>query len=271
MENPEVAGTAQPRERRREAWLSLLNQLTDTNPEWFTMKGVESALTGSGDVDSIAPKAAWPAVMETFYEWSRSRELGPVVYCPHAPHLIHMVALDPTSPLVYEVDVNARKIYWGSTLFRPRDVSGMAVMDPRGFRRLRPGAEGVLKLLQNASTRSGRCRPEAMEAKGVVDLLRADPEGVRMFAGLFGPAAGDVVRASTAVTAGGWDRSALLRSKLACLARSPREPDAIAARLRFRWQRNHCPVLLTLLSAGRRVENPETWLVEVGRDHEVRA
>lgn len=270
MENLEARTTTNHQEQRRDAWMSLLQQLTEATPDWFTMKGVRSALTGSGDVDSIAPRSAWPVVMETFHRWARQHELGPVVYCPHAPHLVHMVALDPADPLVYEVDVNARKIYWGSTLFRPRDVAPLAIMDPAGYRRLRPGAEGVLKLLQNGSTRGGRCRPQVMEAKGVADLLKADPEGVVRFAGLFGFAAEDAVAAATAVTAGGWDRTAILKSKLSCLARSPREPDAVVARVRFRWQRAHCPVLVTLLSGGRRVEEPAAWLADVKRDHEVR-
>jgi hypothetical protein len=257
-------------EQQREIWLSLLRELTLATPDWFTMKGIESALTGSGDVDSIAPRSAWPIVKETFYQWAKAHSLGPVVYCPHAPHLMHMVALSPFRSVVYEVDVNARKIYWGSTLFRPEDVAPLAMMDERGFRRLRPGAEGVLKLLQNGSTRSGRCCPDMLMAKSVPELLRSDPEGVRMFAKRFGRGADQVVAAADAVTSGSWDRAAVLRAKLACAARAPREPDAIAARLRFRWQRKHCPLLVTLLSGGRRVEDQSAWLAEVERFHEVR-
>lgn len=250
-------------------WLALLRRLTSEAPDWFTMKGIESAIHGTGDVDSIAPPASWPVVKAVFLDWARDEGLGPVVYCPHAPFLTHMVALCSWRPEVFELDVNARKIFFGSTLFRPRDVAHLAILDDRGFRRLRPGAEGVLKLVQNGSTRSGRCRPDAMAAKGVAELLAGDTEGVELFAARFGSGAPDVVRAAEAAIAGGWDRRAVRAAKLACLYRSPREPDAIAARARFRWQRSHCPVLRTVLSGQRRVDDPERWVAEVGATHEV--
>jgi hypothetical protein len=256
--------------RQPQMWLSLLRELTAATPDWFTMKGVESALTGVGDVDSIAPVRTWPLVVDTFHRWASVEDLGPVVVCRHAPYLLHLVAMSALRPEVFELDVNSRKIFFGSTLFRPHDVSSMTLTDARGFRRLRPGAEGVLKLIQNGSTRDGRPRVADLNAKGIVELIASDPEGARLFADRFGIGASAVVRACDAVVAGSWDRNAVLRAKAACLVRAVREPDAIAARLRFRWQRSHCPVLHTLLTGKRRVESPEIWLREVALTHEVR-
>jgi len=105
--------------------------------------------------------------------------------------------------------------------------------------------------------------------KGVRELLREDPEGVRQFAPLFGLGHKAVVRAAEAVVAGSWDRTAILTMEAACLARSVREPDAVVARLRFRYQRQRCPVLVTVLQHGRRVEDRERWLGEVSATHQV--
>src|SRR5205823_11021680 len=130
-----------------------------------------------GDVDSIGPLQDWPAIERTFRAWAAANGFGPVVACPHAPFLLHLVALAPDRPQFYELDVNRRKIFLGSTLFRPVDVEPFAVVDERGYRRLRPGAEGLLKLVQNGMHRDGSPDPEGLRAKGVEHLLRQDPQG----------------------------------------------------------------------------------------------
>lgn len=261
--------TLEPAEDQTKMWLSLLLRLTDVVPDWLAMKGFDSALTGVGDVDSIAPLAQWPAITAEFRRWAVEQGLGPVVVCPHAPFLLHLVALSPKRPEFFELDVNRRKIFLGSTLFRPADVAALSVIDQYGVRRLRAGAEGLLKLVQNGCTRRGQPKPEALRLKGVRELLGADPEGVRQFAPLFGFGHQAVARAAEAVVAGSWDRPAILTMEAACLARSVREPDAVLARLRFRYQRQRCPVLVAVLQHGRRVEDREAWLREVAATHEV--
>lgn len=256
--------------RLPQLWLSLLTQLTTEVPEWFAMKGANSALTGTGDVDSIAPVRSWDDIADVFCGWAKAERLGPVVICPHAPYLLHMLAVSDLRPEVFELDVNSRKIYFGSTLFRPEDIAHLAVLDPLGYRRLRAGAEGVLKLIQNGSTRSGRPNPGALASKRVVELLESDPEGAHLFSERFGFGAGAIRRTVDSVIEGGWDRRALFAGKAWCVARAVREPDAIAARVRFRWQRNHCPVLRTVVTGQRKVDSPATWLGEVGLTHEVR-
>jgi hypothetical protein len=256
-------------EGQDQMWLSLLRTLTTSTPDWFTMKGVESALHGVGDVDSIAPTNAWPVVVSTFENWAHAQGLGPVVVCPHAPFLLHLVALSSSRPEVFELDVNARKIYFGSTLFRPDDVAPLATIDESGFRRLRTGAEGVLKLIQNGSTRDGRPRKADLTAKRVIELLASDPEGVRLFSERFGVASGALVRACEAAVQGSWDRRALVFAKSVCLLRGVREPDAVIARMRFHWQRTHCPVLRMVLLEDRRVDDPDSWLREVALTHEL--
>jgi hypothetical protein len=81
---------------RGPAWLHLLQELTARRQDWLAWKGYESALAETGDVDTVAPAEAWPHVTEAFTVWARSHGLGPVVVCPDAPGLLHMIAL-PTA------------------------------------------------------------------------------------------------------------------------------------------------------------------------------
>ena len=127
-------------EHQAKMWLSLLLRLTDVAPDWLAMKGFDSALTGVGDVDSIAPLAEWPVITAEFRRWAVQEGLGPVVICPHAPFLLHLVALSPMRPEFFELDVNRRKVFLGSTLFRPADVAALSVVDQYGVRRLRAQA-----------------------------------------------------------------------------------------------------------------------------------
>lgn len=251
-------------------WLPLLRQLTEASPRWLSWKNVESALTGVGDIDSIAPRADWDLVTSAFRRWAAEYRLEPVVICPHAPFLLHLIALGGARPEFYELDVNRRKVFLGSTLFRPPDLLPLSVIDERGFRRLRPGVEGLLKLVQNGARRDGRPNEAGLQAKKIAQLLREDPEGVRAGARLFGPAARSVLRASDALVAGSWDRRAVLVTEAWSLVRAAGEPDAVLARVRFRINRRRCPVLHAVVRGGRRVPgDPDRWLHEVAKHHRV--
>ena len=195
---------------RSAAWMRLLVALTVARPDWLAWKGVGSALTGDGDVDSAAPAEAWPIVVDTFVDWAAGEGFAPVIVCPHAPGLLHIVTLAPGDEVLYELDVNRRKVFLGATLFRPADLLPLALMDAGGYRRLRPGAEGLLKLVQNGMARGGRVRWEGIARKGIRELLVADPDGVRAAARFFGLAAPAAVRGARAVADGRWDRGAML-------------------------------------------------------------
>lgn len=262
----------QPASDRSARWLPLLRDLTMASPDWLAWKSPGSAFTGGGDVDSIAPGELWQSIQDTFVTWAREVGLGPVVACPHAPYLLHLVALDPEAPLqtFYELDVNQRKIFLGSTLFRPAEVTPLAIITDDGFRQLRPGAEGLLKLVANGMHRGGRINPEGLAVKGVLALLQSDPEGVREAARLFKQAERDVLRGAQAAADGGWDRSAMLRTEAWCLMRAAAEPDAVFARLKFRYNKGRCPVLRAVFESGRVVgPDPGRWLESVARSHEI--
>jgi hypothetical protein len=263
-----VSGTTLP--GQSQMWLSLLVGLTDACPGWMVMKGVESALVATGDVDSIAPSQEWVVVRDRFRSWATDSGLGPVVACTHAPYLLHLIALTDARPEFFELDVNRRKIFLGSTLFRPEDVAPMAIIDDRGFRRLPPGVEGVLKLVQNGMHRDGSPDIKGLRDKGIRDLLAEDPEGVVKAAGLFGRGRGALIRACEAVVDGGWDRRALLEMQSWCVLRGVGEPDAAMARLRFRRRKKSCPVLISVFEHGRTIPGDrESWLESVASTHQV--
>ncbi|MGH3609355.1 MAG: hypothetical protein ACRDRD_14870 [Pseudonocardiaceae bacterium] len=250
-------------------WLPLLRRLTEASATWVAWKNVDSALTAHGDVDSAAPRDEWPRLADEFSAWAFSSGLGPVVLCPHAPNLLHLVALHGGEPF-FELDLVARKVFLGSTLFVPEDLRPVSEMDGRGFRRVRAGAEGLIKLVGNGALRNGLPNRGGLSSKRIPQLLAADAEGVRLAARLFGPAEHSVLRLAGAVLRGSWDRSAMLSLEGWFLLRAVREPRSVAARLRFRQARRSCPVLRAVF-AGRVVPGDvQAWLDEVGRAHEIR-
>jgi hypothetical protein len=255
---------------RASLWLPLLRRLTDISPRWIVWKNAESALEGTGDVDSAVRRADWPPLMEAFHSWAGGRGLGPVIECPHAPNVMHLVALQEAEPF-FEVDLMAKKIFLGSTLFDADHLLPLAVMDARGFRRARPGAEGLMKLVYNGVRRDGTANVEGLANKRIGDLLSNDPEGARLAASaLFGAAERAGLRLAERVANGGWDRRAALELQGWFLLRAAREPRSVLARVRFHAVRTRCPVLSAVTYGGRRVpDDQQEWLARVRRDHVV--
>ena len=117
--------------------------------------------------------------------WATHVGLGPVVVCRHVPDGMFVVALDAEREF-FQLDVRSRATYRGATVFRAHDLVPMTEMDPRGFRTLRPGAEGLLKLVLKGVDRAGRPRPQNLRKECVLELMGRDAAGVRQAAALFG-------------------------------------------------------------------------------------
>ena len=258
---------------RTELWLPLLRRLTDDFPGWAVWKNVASAFAGAGDVDSFAPPEDWSAIERTFESWAAENGLGPVIVCRHIPQGPHFVALEPGSPYIVQLDVKIRGTFRGSTLIDAWDLRDLSEIDPLGFRRVRPGAEGVIKLLMNGTHRGGRPNRDGLAAKRVPELLASDPEGVDEAAKLLGRAAEPLRQGAAAVVAGRWNAAAMRRVDRWCLLRSVAEPHVAASRLWFLYyQAQRCPVVSLIRDHDRRVPaDRESWLSEVARNHEVRA
>ena len=255
---------------RTRIWLPLLGRLTDDVPDWVVLKHPDSAFTGAGDIDSAAPRSRWPTITRTFEAWAEAQGLGAVIECPHAPTWLHLVALDPTGGRFYELDVNERKLFLGSTFYRAADLITLATVDPRGFRRLRPGAEGLIKLAHNGTRRGGRRNAEGLQAKGVAALLASDRDGIRIASRLFGWAGFAARRGATAVIEGRWDRAAMALIEGRAVIRAPVEPDGLVKRIQSRAARRGCPVLRAVFVGQRSTPTDvDAWLREVERSHRV--
>jgi hypothetical protein len=256
---------------RTATWLPLLVSLTSDVPRWLVWKNAESAFTGTGDIDAAAPPEDWPRIIEAFRAWALERDLGPVIVCRHIPGGLNLIAVPSGWPTFLEMGTKARRIWRGATLFVLEDIEPLAVLDERGFRRLRPGAEGLFKLLLNGTRRNGLPDEAALAAKQVRELLRADPAGAAAAAGLYGVAAGPLRRAARAAAAGGWDRPALLAFQGSMLVRAALHPGVLWARLRFRLRgRRACPIAAAILDGDRRIPEPrDAWLARVAVDHEI--
>lgn len=257
---------------RRDLWLSLLREVTRRFPRWSVWKNVTSALEGHGDVDSFAPPEQWPEVESAWVEWVRERGLGPAIVCRHVPQGPHFVTLEPDSPWLIQFDVKEMGTFRGSKLIDVEDLTHLSELDDRGFRRIRPGPEGVLKLLYNGMSKGGRKDPAGLETKGVVGLLESDRAGAReASARLLGPAAGAMDRAVDALLDGGWDRRSLIAVEAWCAARAVTQPRTAFSRLYFdQVLKKRCPVLQVIRERDRRIpDDREAWLAEVARDHRI--
>jgi hypothetical protein len=256
--------------RRDELWLSLLRRLTERFPGWAVWKNVESALAGTGDVDSFAPPADWPEIQRTFVDWVVESGMGPALVCRHIPQGPHFITIQRGSPYIVQLDVKERGTFRGSTFIDAWSLLPLTEMDDRGFRRVRPGVEGVIKLCMNGVRRGGRPNAVALEKKRVRALLAADPEGVRLAAQLMGPAGPAVVRGARAVLEGRWDRRAMLLVESWAAFRSLAEPGTAVSRWRFlNITAPRCPVIHLIRECDRKMPgDPETWLRSVAAGHE---
>jgi hypothetical protein len=252
-------------------WLPLLRRLTDASPRWAVWKNVEFALSGIGDIDSVAPVRDWPVILTEFRRWAAEHELGPVTACYHIPIGVEIIAIPDGRTTFVELGAKARRIFRGSTLYTASDFLPLMELDSRGFRRVRPGAEGLLKLVLGGLRRDGRPNWPAIREKKVLELLREDPEGVRQAARLFGFARGAALRGSDAAARGGWDRQAMLAVQTRSLLLAPLQPTVAARRTYYQFAvKGRCPVLQVLFRSHRRIpEDREAWLHAVAKDHVV--
>lgn len=257
--------------RRDELWLPLLASLTEAFPTWGVWKNVESALAGTGDVDSFAPPDQWSDIERHFVEWATAQHLGPVLICRHIPQGPHFITVETGSQYIVQLDVKDRGTFRGSTLIDAWTLPPLSEIDDRGFRRVRPGVEGIIKLCMNGTRRGGRANEAALAQKDVRALLAADPEGVRLGAELLGAARGAALRGAQAVLDGGWDRRAMATVEAWSALRSAAEPRTALSRW---WFLNvvapRCPVIQLIRTENRRIEgDPVTWIRSMAADHDL--
>lgn len=252
-------------------WMPLLRELTDRYPSWVVWKNPESAFSGPGDIDSLAPPAQWDAIQRTFREWAIENEFRPIVVCRHVPQGPHFIAVDPSWPHMLILDVKEVSTWRGSTLVDYRGLEGATYIEERGFRRMRPGVEGVVKLMLNGVLVGGRPNTESLEIKGVDGLLRSDPEGVDLAASWFGPMSGAVRSGVAAYLEGGWDRRSMLQVELMAGLKSFTEPRTAISRLLFKhYTIKRCLILQSIRKDNRRIpDDSAAWYRQVALNHEI--
>jgi hypothetical protein len=241
-------------------WLPLLGDLTGASPSWCVWKNADRALAGGGDIDSAAPYAEWDALASVHRAWARSNHAIAGVACRHTPGLLSLVVAMPESEALLQLDLFAETFWRGSRLFVAEQLAPLMVLDTRGFRRIRPGAEGVFLFLFNGVRRTAGPDVEAIRRKGVGELLRTDWDGAIAAARVL-QAPRSLIRALHAVREGRWDTRAVLATETRALVRSFSEEDALG-RLRFRSQVRFapCPVDRALRNARRVPRDVEAWL-----------
>lgn len=248
--------------------LALLRTITSGAPGFAVWKNAEAGLEGSGDIDAVAPASQWPFVIAEHRRWVESNGFGPPLQCRHVPGLLVLVAFAPgESGKLLQLDVYTHIFVQGAPLVAAEDLVTHLRMDARGFRVLRPGAEGFFKLLQS-STRSGKPQLAEGARASLAELLRGDPVGVQRAAPLTGRACRAADRAADAAAVGSWDRRAMAEVTGWCLLAALRRPLLPIRRVASGLgPARGCP-LLAALANGRRVPlGRETWMARVAASH----
>lgn len=257
---------------RAERWISLLTRLTTEFPRWAVWKNAASALNGHGDIDSFAPPEDWPGIEDEWLNWLQTGAFTHAIVCRHVPQGPHFVALENGSPWIWQLDVKVAGTFRGATLIDVDKLHRMVEFDEAGYRRVRPGAEGVLKLLYNGMQRFGACDEQGLETKQVVPLLASDPEGVQLAADLLcGPTAGSMMKAVDALLLGEWDQPSLRRVETWFRVKALAEPRRAVSRVWFNTvSKKVCPILQIIRNNDRRIpDDSEAWLAAVAKNHVV--
>lgn len=207
-------------------WLKLLRSLTVEVPNWLACTNLNSALSSHDVFDSAAAALSFPDVIRVFKAWAGRRDLEPVTERTHGFGRLSLATAIPGHTIPMELTVSDGRCWRGYPLVSFPDLIDMAEDDSRGIRKLRPGAQGVLTLLLDATTWTGGVAGDWVTAGHVRALLAADPAGVRQAAALFGVASPAVLQLATAVVAGGWDRRSALRVEAVTFARGLRSAAA---------------------------------------------
>ena len=257
---------------RLRPWLLLARRLTSSAPTWGVWKRPNSALEGEGDIDAVASEEDWGTVVDEYRSWASEQAFDPVLVCRHVPGLLILVACEDEQPGgLVQMDVYSDLVFRGARLLRASDLQALMRVDPRGFRRLRPGAEGVLLLLAEA-VRRGSKPPDPATVNEIAALLREDPEGAEETAGAIGPRGRHLLAGAQALAGGGWDRRELALFELKSAARLLGHPVELATCV-VRDVRGLRPcAVVTALEAERGIPGDrDQWLEQVRRSHAVYA
>ena len=255
---------------RTAQWMDLLRRIASKHSPAVVWKNAEAGLSGEGDVDVMAPRSGWEEIERSFRRWATDHDLGAVAVCRHIPGTMYLIAVDSRERAFLQLDIKDRATFRGATVFEPGALEVVSEDDARGFRRLRPGAEGLFKLVINGISSGGRPDRKNLTKERVAELLRADEEGYRRAASLLGPVSKAAVKGAEALAAGDWNRRAMARVEAYYLSKAATEPQVAFSRVVARRAKKTCPIIKQSLRAGRRVpEDVGGWVDLVAETHAV--
>jgi hypothetical protein len=232
------------------------------------LKDLESAIRGSGDLDAVASAADMTAVEGIFLEWAAGHRLSPIIVCRHAPSPFYFAFLRGSRELL-ELDVTEGRWFRGGQLLGASTLLPLSLVED-DIRMLRPGAQGLVKLLWSGVRYGGRPDRPGLRAKRVPELLGRDPSGVEAALGPLEGGRDDGRRLVDAVLAGAWDRGAALRLEEGFAGRALRQPEASPAEAWLRFvQLRSCPLLRLTTSPGQLAPLDPAWWGRVERTHQV--
>lgn len=244
--------------------LGTLRALTQASDRFLIWKNIESALNGEGDLDCAAPQAEWTMLRTRLDVLATDAGLPEFVSCTHLPGVQLNVTIDPVSERIFEVDFCDRQHFRGRVLFSADSLIELAIDDPRGFRRLRPGAEALYLALLKGITRRGGLRYESLEAARV--LAASDPEGARLAAEQLGRL-GSIGFRLLVEAPDGWRRTTAMAAQVSAVSWLGTHPAGIGDRIRMRRRiASPCPVLQAVLH-GRLVDDAAVWLKRAALEH----
>jgi hypothetical protein len=251
---------------RAHLWLPLLRDLTANVPGWVVLKNSKAAMNGIGDIDSFASRSDFPDIEDRVRVWSAENGLRFVTVCRHNWRGPIIVAIRDGDPYLFSLDVKIGRLFRGSMLIDVDDAQSFAVMDDLGYRRVREGAEGVMKLLYNGMYRGGAKNEVDFEKKGVLAALQADPAGAMEASRLVGMAAPALRSTIRAVLDGGWSRRDIAAVEAWCFIRSAARPDYVIRQ--WHWRHMEIPrCAISQLKARRMPDDVDGFLRAVADTH----
>jgi glycosyltransferase involved in cell wall biosynthesis len=254
---------------RGELLLSLVQELSAHVPRFVVWKNVESALTGTGDIDASSSPDDWTRIEEIFRNWVEEHHLGTAVVCNHIPGGLNLFAVSPRFSTIFEMGVKADRIWRGASLFTHTDLQPLVISDARSFRRIRLGAEGLFKLLLNGINRDGTPDIAAMKTKRVRELICQDRPGACQAVVLCGLGKAAALRLVDAVIRGDWDRRAALELQTWFLVKAILAPGTLGRRVAFRMRGiDECRLVAVVQREHRIIpQNRKQFLAEVACNH----
>lgn len=240
---------------------NFLAELSARHPSFLVWKHLDRAVRGVGDVDAAAPATDAPRIVDDAASLARSL-LGAaaVIRCDHvADKRLTFFVLPRLLPQLFELDVCVGPSRGLTPWADPARMAKLAILDDRGIRRLRPGAEALVSLVYHGLSYHGGRRLSGDEEEIVTSGLRRDRDGAHYACSLLAPlpARRPLHRLLEMVEAGVWVPSLSRHAFWGFVVSGAAHPAFTGRRIAFRSRiaaRRDCVMHRVAQAHGRRVE-----------------